>query len=66
MRVVLELEVRELFERDPEAARQKLQEHEWVMDQNGTFIPSEEFWRILQNSGSVNKNQEREHEVVGA
>ena len=66
MRVVLELEVRELFKQNPEAARQKLQEAEWVMDRNGTFIPSGEFWRVLQNSGSVNKKLTHKHKVVRA
>jgi len=44
----------------------RLREVEWVLDEGATFIPSGEFWRVLQNSGSVHKNLTHKPKVVRA
>ena len=59
MRVVSVYELRKLPLRE---ALERLKEAEWVLDEGAMFVPSEEFSRILQNSGSVpirNKHRTR-------
>ncbi|NJE04202.1 hypothetical protein [Thermococcus sp. MV11] len=63
MRVVSVFELRGLPVRE---ALERVREAEWVMDEGGTFIPSEEFARILENSGSVHKRLTHKHKVVRA
>ena len=72
MRVVSVFELRRL---PLEEALKKLEEVEWVMDENGLFypadlykdfIPAGEIGRILQNSATQHKNPENEARTVRA
>jgi len=47
-------------------ALRRLKEAEWVLDEGATFIPSGEFSRILENSGSVHKRLTHKHKMVRA
>ena len=63
MRVVSIYDLRKLPLRE---ALARLREAEWVLDEGATFIPSGEFSRILENSGSVHKRLTHKHKVVRA
>jgi len=63
MRVVSIYDLRRLPRRE---ALARLKEAEWVLDEGATFIPSGEFSRILENSGSVHKRLTHKHKVVRA
>ncbi len=63
MRVVSIYDLRKLPLRE---ALRRLREAEWVLDEGATFIPSGEFSRILENSGSVHKRLTHKHKVVRA
>ncbi len=63
MRVVSIYELRGLSK---EEALARLKEAEWVLDEGATFIPSGEFSRILENSGSVHKNPNHQLKEVRA
>lgn len=63
MRVVSIYDLRRLPRRE---ALRRLREAEWVLDEGATFIPSGEFSRILENSGSVHKRLTHKHKMVRA
>ncbi|WP_148882742.1 hypothetical protein [Thermococcus aciditolerans] len=63
MRVVSIYDLRKL---PLEEALAKLREAEWVLDEGAMLIPSREFSRILQVSGSVHKKLTHKHKVVRA
>lgn len=63
MRVVSIYDLRRLPRRE---ALRRLREAEWVLDEGATFIPSGEFSRIRENSGSVHKRLTHKHKVVRA
>ncbi|GAB6102390.1 hypothetical protein JCM16138_16130 [Thermococcus atlanticus] len=61
MKVVSIYDLRKLPLRE---ALRRLREADWVLDEGAMFVPSEEFSRILQNSGSVHKKVAHQHKVV--
>ncbi|AHL21649.1 hypothetical protein [Thermococcus nautili] len=63
MRVVSIYELRRLPRR---SALERLKRVDFVLDEEATLVPSEEFSRILENSGSVHKKLTHKHKVVRA
>jgi len=61
MKVVSIYDLRKLPLRE---ALERLREADWVLDESATLVPSEEFSRILQVSGSVHKRVIHQHKVV--
>jgi len=61
MKVVSVYDLRKLPLRE---ALRRLNEADWVLDEGAMFVPSEEFSRILQVSGTVHKNLTHKHKVV--